>query len=213
MRVLLAEDHNIVRSGIRLLLETLNGVEVVQEAADGREALRLAREFYPDVVLMDITMPELNGLEATEQIKKDFPRVHVIILSVHAGEEYVVHALKAGASGYLVKDCDTKELELALRSVVKGDTYLSPTISKQVVTDYLRVLNREPESTQHLTTRQREVLQLIAEGHTTKEIATRLRLSEKTVQSHRMQIMQRLGLHDIAGLVRYAVRTGLIQAE
>ncbi len=162
---------------------------------------------------MDITMPELNGLEATEQIKKDFPRIHVIILSVHAGEEYVVHALKAGASGYIVKDADTKELDLALHSVAKGDTYLSPRISKNVVHDYLRRLTMEPESAEHLTRRQREVLQLIAEGHTTKEIATKLRLSEKTVQSHRMQIMRRLGVHDIAALVRYAVRTGLIQAE
>ena len=213
MRVLLAEDHNIVRSGIRLLLETLCGVELIQEAANGREALQFTREFHPDVVLMDITMPELNGLEATEQIKKDFPRIQVIILSVHTGEEYVVHALKAGASGYLVKDADTKELDLALRSVLKGETYLSAKISKVVVADYLRRLNREQESAEQLTPRQREILQLIAEGHTTKEIATKLHVSEKTVQSHRMQLMQRLGVHDIAALVRYAVRTGLIQAE
>jgi DNA-binding NarL/FixJ family response regulator len=213
MRVLLAEDHTIVRSGIRLLLENLSVVEAVLEAADGREALRLTHEFHPDVILMDITMPELNGLEATEQIKKDFPRIPVIILSVHAGEEYVVHALKAGASGYMVKDSDTEELDLALRAVMKGDTYLSHKISRGVVTDYLRRLSKEPKSPEQLTRRQREILQLIAEGHTTKEIAIRLRLSEKTVQSHRMQLMDRLGVHDIAGLVRYAVRTGLIQAE
>jgi DNA-binding NarL/FixJ family response regulator len=211
MRVLLVEDHHIVRSGVRLLLEGL-GVQVI-EAADGREAMSLTREIHPDIVLMDIMMPGLNGLEATEQIKRDFPRIHVIILSVHEGEEYVVHALKAGASGYVAKSGDTNELYLALRSVMQGGTYLSPRISKQVVSDYVRRLNDDREPPEQLTRRQREVLQLIAEGHTNKEIANTLGLSEKTVQSHRIQLMRRLGVHDIAGLVRYAVRTGLVQVE
>lgn len=213
MRVLLADDHTLVRAGFRTLLESLEGVEVVAEADDGREALRLIEIHQPDLVLMDIAMPGLNGLEATARVVDRFPFVRVVILSMHLNEEYVVRALQAGAVGYLLKDADAAELELAIRSVARGETYLSPPVSKQVIADYLRRVGDEQGPLEHLTPRQREVLQLIAEGHTSREIAHVLGVSVKTVDSHRAQLMERLGIHDIAGLVRYAIRTGLVSPE
>jgi DNA-binding NarL/FixJ family response regulator len=220
IRVLLAEDHTLVRAGIRALLQALTGVQVVAEANDGREALRLIKTYQPDVVLMDIAMTGLNGLEATARVTKEFPTVRVIILSMHSSEEYVAQALHAGAAGYLLKDAAAAELELAVKAVARGETYLSPAVSKHMITDYLRrvaggeagagegALSPDP-----LTPRQRETLQLIAEGHSTKEIASILHLSVKTVETHRMQLMARLDIHDIAGLVRYAIRIGLVAPD
>lgn len=220
IRVLIADDHNLVRAGIRSLLEAAAGIEVVAEAGDGREALRLIEEQRPDVVLMDIAMSGLNGLEATARAVQAFPQVRVIILSMHANEEYVVQALRAGASGYLLKDAGTAELELAVKAVARGETYLSPPISKQVISDYVHRIGGEAPGERgaagelkRLTQRQREILRLIARGHTTQEIARLLSISVKTVETHRTQLMERLNIHDIAGLVRYAIRTGLIDTD
>ncbi|MFQ5595115.1 MAG: response regulator [Anaerolineae bacterium] len=211
IRVLLAEDHSLVRAGFRALLQTLDGVRVVAEADDGRQALRLIETHQPDVVLMDIAMPGLNGLDATAHVAKAFPHVRVIILSMHANEEYVWQALRAGAAGYLLKDADISELEVAVRSVARGETYLTPPVSKQIIADYVRRVGGEPVPSEQLTPRQREVLQLIAEGHTTREIAQTLGVSVKTVETHRRQLMDRLDIHEVAGLVRHAIRIGLIQ--
>jgi len=213
IRVLLADDHALVRAGLRALLQNLPGIEVVAEAGDGREALQLLPTHRPDVVLADISMPGLNGLELAARAAKDWPGVRVVMLSMHANEEYVAQALRAGAAGYLLKDAATVELEAAVRAVGRGETYLSPAISKHVVTGFVQGTGRGPSSLEQLTPRQREVLQLIAEGNTTKEIAKKLAISVKTVETHRMQLMERLDLHDIAGLVRYAVRVGLIKPD
>lgn len=210
IRMLLAEDHTIVRAGIRALLQNLEGIEVVAEAGDGREAIRLIETHQPDIVLMDIGMAGLNGLEATARIAKEFPDVRVIILSMYASEEYVLQALRAGAVGYLLKDADMAELEIAIRAVAREETYLSPAVSKHVVADYVRRVGGEPSSLERLTRRQREILQLIAEGHSTQEIAQMLSISVKTVETHRSQLMERLDIHDVASLVRYAIRMGLI---
>ncbi len=220
IRVLLADDHGLVRAGIRALLQSLSGIEVVAEAEDGREALRLIAAHRPDVVLMDIAMPGLNGLEAAARATKEFPGVRVIILSMHANEEYVLQALRSGAAGYLLKGARTPELELAVISVARGETYLSPAASKHVVADYVQRTSGEiargeidVDPFERLTPRQREILQLIAEGRTTKEIARLLEISVKTVEMHRAQLMERLGIHDVAGLVRYAIRSGLVAAN
>jgi DNA-binding NarL/FixJ family response regulator len=215
VRVLLVDNHTIVRAGLRVLLETLPGLVVVAEASDGREALRLAALHRPDLVLMDIAMPEMNGLEATERLRREFPQIQVVILSMHAHEEYVLQALRLGARGYILKDAGTAELELAIAAVRRGETYLSPAVSRHVIDQYLHRVGGAPEPPpiEPLTPRQREVLQLIAEGRTNKEIADVLQISVKTVETHRMQLMQRLGIHDLAGLVRYAVRSGLIYLE
>jgi len=213
LRVLLAEDHTLVRAGIRALLESLDGVEVVAEAADGREALRLAQAHAPDILLMDITMKELNGLEATARLAKERSATRVIILSMHADQAYVRQALQAGAAGYLLKGADLAELELALKAVTRGDTYLSPSVSKGLVGDLLNGKAPAANPLDELTLRQREVLQLVAEGKTTKEIAGRLNLSIKTVETHRAQLMERLNIHDVAGLVKFAIRVGLVQAN
>lgn len=220
VRVIIADDHSLVRAGFCALVSRIDGIEVVAEAGDGHEALRLAKELHPDIILTDIAMPCMNGIELSGRISKEFPEVKVIVLSMHADAEYVIRALRAGAAGYMLKDAGTDELELALRSVIKGKTFLSPSVSKQVIDDYLfRVGSRNSNSDRGddlpecLTSRQREVLQLIAEGLTTKEIAQRLDLSIKTVDTHRTQIMERLDIHDIAGLVRYAIRKGIIAPE
>ncbi len=213
IRVLLADDHTLVRAGIRSLLENMEGIEVIAEAGDGREALRLVRTHRPDVVLMDIAMPGLNGLEAAARIAKKFPNVRVIILSMHVNEEYVLQTLRAGAAGYMVKGADAAELEIAIRAVARGETYLSPMVSKHVVTDYIQRISGETSPLELLTPRQREVLQLIAEGYSTKKIARTLKISVKTVETHRMQLMERLDIHDIAGLVRYAIRVGLVKPD
>ena len=216
IRILLADDHTLVRAGIRSLLEQVPNVEVVAEANDGRDALRLIHEHQPDIVFMDVTMQGLNGLDATAQITKTCPGVQVIMLSMHKNEEYVSQALRVGAAGYLLKDAATTELELAVQAVARGETYLSPAVSKHVVDRYLQRVNNTTERASEptrLTVRQREILQLIAEGHTTKQIAGLLHLSTKTVETHRSQLMDRLGIRHIAGLVRYAVRTGLVAPD
>jgi DNA-binding NarL/FixJ family response regulator len=217
IQVVLADDHALVRAGIRMLLQNIEGIEVIAEADDGHEALRLVEQRQPNVVILDIAMPGLNGLEVAARITKSFPQVRVIMLSMHGNEEYVLQALRAGATGYLLKGARTAELELAVRAVADGETYLSPAASKHVVGDYVqRSLNApapaqsEPRPAERLTPRQREILQLIAEGQTTKEIARTLTLSVKTVEMHRAQLMERLDIHDVAGLVRYAIRTGIV---
>jgi DNA-binding NarL/FixJ family response regulator len=213
IRVLLADNHTLVRAGLRALLRSIDGIEVVAEADDGREALHLVGTQQPDVVLMDVAMPEMNGLEATARVSKEFPSVRVIILSMHANEEYVLQALRAGAAGYVLKDSGVSELELALKSVSRGETYLSPAVSKHVVADYVRRVGGESNSLEQLTPRQREILQLLAEGRSMKEIAQLLFISIKTVETHRAQLMERLDIHDVPGLVRYAIRIGLVTPD
>lgn len=213
LRILLAEDHTLVRAGIRALLESLEGVEVVGEASDGREALQLAASLHPDILLMDITMKGLNGLEAAARLAKERSATRVIILSMHADQVYVRQALQAGAAGYLLKGADVAELELALKAVMRGDTYLSPSISKDLVGNLLAGKTPVSNPLDELTPRQREILQLVAEGRTTKEIAGRLDLSVKTVETHRAQLMERLDIHDVPGLVKFAIRVGLTQTD
>ena len=221
IRVMLADDHKLVRGGLSALLKGIGGVEVVAEANDGREAIQLCESHQPDIILMDIAMTGMNGLEATSRISKEFPQVRVIILSMHTSEEYVLKALRAGAAGYLLKDAGISELELAITAVAQGETYLSPPVSKHVITDYVRRVGLEQDSDemvdrpaiQRLTFRQREILQLIAEGNSTQEIANLLSISVKTVETHRMQLMERLDIHDVAGLVRFAIRVGLVSIE
>jgi len=212
IRVLLADDHALVRAGMRSLLNTMTEVQVVGEAASGEEALELAGRERPDIVLMDIAMKGMSGLDAAARLRERHPEVRAIILSMHAGEEYVLKALRAGAVGYLLKDAATGELELALRSVMRGESWFSPAVSRQVVEGYVQRVGGEAVA-DTLTARQREVLKLVAGGKSTKEIAYELKLSVKTVETHRAQIMERLGIRDVAGLVRYALRTGLVPPD
>ena len=212
-KVLLADNHTLVRAGIRALLEQIPDVTVV-EAGDGREALKLVEVHRPNLVLMDITMPVMNGLEATGRIVKEFPQTRVVMLSVHNDEEYVLQSLRAGAVGYLLKDAGRAELEIAVAAVGRNETYLSPAVSRHVVGDYVRRISGGVEGRlETLTPRQREILQLIAEGKSTKEIASILDVSVKTVETHRAQLMERLDIHDVAGLVRYAIRNGIVTAD
>ncbi|HXB54640.1 MAG TPA: response regulator transcription factor [Vicinamibacteria bacterium] len=213
IRVLLADDHTLVRAGIQGLLQGLPGVEVVGEAGDGQEALRLAEALRPDVVLMDVGMPGLNGLEVAGRLATLDASIRVIILSMHTSEEYVLRALRAGCAGYLLKASAVAELEVAVRAVARGESYLSPAVSKRVVDDYVSRTGGATDPLDALTPRQREILQLAAEGHSSKEIAERLGVSYRTVEAHRAQLMERLGVHDLAGLVRFAVRVGLIRPE
>src|SRR4029077_17179407 len=213
IRILLADDHALVRAGIRTLLEKIPNVEVVGEASTGRQALEMVKTRLPNLVFMDIAMADLGGLEALPRITKDFPGVKVIILSAHANEEYVIRALREGASGYMLKDSATTELELAINSVIQGKVYLSPSISRTVIDDYLQRVGEPLSPLEQLTARQREILQLLAEGKSTKEVAYDLGISVKTVESHRLQLMDRLNIHDMPGLVRYAIRSGLVSAE
>jgi DNA-binding NarL/FixJ family response regulator len=213
IRVLLADDHTLVRAGIRGLLEGLADVDVVGEAGDGQEALRLAESLGPDVVLLDVGMPGLNGLEVAGRIGALDASIRVVILSMHSSEEYVLRALRAGCAGYLLKASAVSELEVAVRAVARGETYLSPAVSKRVVDDYVSRTGGAADPLDALTPRQREVLQLAAEGLSSKEIAQRLGLSYRTVEAHRAQLMERLGVHDLAGLVRFAMRVGLIRPE
>lgn len=212
IRVLLADDHALVRAGMRSLLGAMAQVDVVGEASSGEEALAIASRERPDVVLMDIAMRGMTGLEAAGRMRQACPGVRVVILSMHSGEEYVLQALRAGAVGYLLKDAATGELELALRSVMRGESWFSPAVSRQVVEGYVQRVGGEPVA-DVLTARQREVLRLVARGRSTKEIAYDLNLSVKTVETHRAQIMERLGIRDVAGLVRYALRTGLVPPD
>jgi len=213
IRVLLADDHQLVRAGICSLLEKIPGVEVVGEASNGREALELVRSELPDLVLMDIAMPVLGGIETLSRITKKFPRTRVVILSAYATEDYVSRAFHAGAAGYLLKYAATVELETAIRLVAQDKTYLSPAISRIIINGYLeRGVESELNPLARLTDRQREILHRIAEGETTKEIASSLGVSVKTVEAHRLQLMARLDIHDVPGLVRYAIRNGLVAA-
>ena len=213
VRVLLADDHELVRAGIRLLLEKVSGVEVVGEVGDGKEAIRLVEEHKPDVVLTDIAMPGLNGLEVTRHLTKTFPTVRVVILSMYSDDEHVYLALRAGAAGYLLKGAAREELKLAIRAVAQGDMYLSPALSKPVIVEYTQRTNVGVSQLKGLSPRQTEVLQLIAKGKTTKQIALELHISVKTVETHRMQLMDRLEIHDISGLVRLAIKVGLVDLE
>ncbi len=212
IRIVLADDHNLVRSGLKSLLEGMHGVEVVAEARNGREAVDLANSANPDVILMDIGMKELNGIEAAAIIARDYPSVRVIILSMHDTQDFVSEALKAGAAGYVLKDAAPLELEFALQAVAGGETYLSPRVLRQVVQSYVRPPDTET-GLEALSPRQREILKAIAIGRTTKQIAYDLALSIKTIETHRAQIMERLDIHDIAGLVRFSIRIGLINAH
>jgi DNA-binding NarL/FixJ family response regulator len=212
IRVMLADDHALVRAGIRALVERIAGVEVVGEASNGREAVELVGERRPDVALINISMPELNGLEATVRIASAYPRTRVVIVSLHADEEYVRRALAHGASGYLVKSADPTELELAIRAASRGEVWLSPSVSRSVIRSLLA--HRPPdEPFEVLTSRQREVLQLVAEGLTSKDIADRLGVSVKTIESHRAQLMKRLGVSNVPALVRSAIRLGIVADE
>ena len=214
IRVLLADDHTLVRAGIRALLEKLPGVEVAGEASDGREVIDLINAHQPDIVLMDISMPGLNGLQALARITRDFPHVRVIILSMHPNDEYVLQALKSGASGYLLKRAATAELPVALKNVIGGEIYLSREISSLFIKKFpLQQIARSRSPLEQLTPRQREILQLLAEGQTTKAIAAILKVSDKTVEYHRSKLMAGLKIFDVAGLVRFAMRTGVISQE
>lgn len=225
IRVVLAEDHTLVRAGLRALVECVDNVVVVGEAADGAEAEKAVEELRPNLVLMDIAMPKMNGIEVTGRINRSHPDVRVIILSMYATEEYVLQALQAGAAGYLMKDSDLDEVQRAVEFVMSGQTYLSPTVSQHVA-DYLRRVQKStslpaqpvaaqspsaaPSVSTDLTPRQLEILRLIADGFSTREIANSLTISIKTAETHRANIMHRLNIHDVAGLTRYAMRIGLI---
>ena len=213
IQVLLVDDHKLVRAGIRSLLEKLSAIEVVAEAGDGLEALLQVAEHHPQVVLMDIAMPNLNGLEATRRMSTEFPEVPVIILSIYSDEEHVYQALRAGAAGYLLKGAAIEELELAIRAVAHGETYLSPPISRPVIMEYVRRTNAGQGLTERLSPRQSEILKLVAEGKSMKQIALGLGISVKTVEAHRTALMTRIDVHDIAGLVRFAVKHGLIDLD
>ena len=213
IQVLLVDDHKLVRAGIRSLLEKLSAIEVVAEAGDGLEALLQVAEHNPQVVLMDIAMPNLNGLEATRRMSTEFPEVPVIILSIYSDEEHVYQALRAGAAGYLLKGAAIEELELAIRAVAHGETYLSPPISRPVIMEYVRRTNAGQGLTERLSPRQSEILKLVAEGRSMKQIALGLGISVKTVEAHRTALMARIDVHDIAGLVRFAVKHGLIDLD
>jgi DNA-binding NarL/FixJ family response regulator len=210
--VLLADDHTLVRAGLRALLETLPDVSSVLEASDGREALEVIAAHRPDVVLMDIAMPRLNGLEAAAMVARDYPATRTIVLSMHGAEAHVLQALRAGAAGYLLKDAAAVELPLAIRAVQRGEIYISSAVSRVVVSGYLAGVTSEAAAgpLDSLSARQREILQLIAEGRTTKEIAFSLELSVKTVETHRRQLMERLQIFDVPGLVRFALRHGIV---
>jgi two-component system, NarL family, response regulator NreC len=210
-KVLLAEDLTLLRSGVRALLESTGKVQIVGEAADGREALKLAQKLTPDVVLMDVAMPEMNGIEAARQIRKALPQVRVMMLSMHADRQYIFESLRAGASGYVLKNAAPTELLSAIQTVVTGGTFLSSSLADLVMDDYLRRARGQHAETEmeKLSAREREVLQLLAEGNSSSEIARRLHISTRTVDTHRQHIMEKLDIHSIAGLTRFAIRHGL----
>jgi DNA-binding NarL/FixJ family response regulator len=211
-RLLLADDHTLVRAGVRKLLESMPDIEVVGEADDGRKVLLMAEQLQPDLVLMDLSMPGLTGLEATARIVKAWPKMRVVVLSMHQNEEYVRQAMRNGARAYLLKDAAPHELELALKAVLCGQTYISSAVAKSVAGGNTHGGNELQSSAVQLTPRQTEVLRLVVEGLSSKEIARRLNVSVKTVDSHRTGMMKQLDIHEVTGLVRYAMRTGLISA-
>ncbi len=212
-RILLADDHGIVRQGLRAVLAREPSLEVIGESSDGREAVRLAEALQPNIVIMDISMPQLNGLEAAKQIVKASPRTHIIILSMHSDETYLIRALQAGVKGYLLKESAEEDLIRAVRMVAQGKTFFSPAVTNALLADYMRDMQQRNlrDSYDLLTERERELLQLLAEGKSNKEAATVLDVSTNTVETHRTNLMQKLGLHNTAEIVLYAVRKKIIQ--
>jgi two-component system, NarL family, response regulator NreC len=213
IHILLADDHTILRAGLKMMLNAQPDMEVVGEAQDGRQAMQEAQRLHPDIILMDITMPDMNGIEATKQIKKQLPDVKVLILTMHENDEYLYQALRAGASGYMLKEAADTDLISALHVVQNGHFYLSPAAQSVMVGDYLQRLRagEEKDSYSSLTEREREILKLVAEGYTNNQIAERLVISPKTVDTHRTHIMDKLNLHSRAELVKYAMRRGLLE--
>lgn len=214
VKVFLADDHAILREGLHSLIDGISGMEVIGEAGNGREAVRLAMEVKPDVVVMDVNMPDLNGIEATRQLVKELPGVKVIALSMYSDKRFVAGMLKAGASGYMLKSSAFDELSTAFETVVAGKIYLSPKVAGIVVEDYIGYLAKGKSApTEVLTPREREIVQLLAEGKSVKNIASRLHVSEKTVHTHRQNIMEKLDIHSIAELTKYAIREGITSVE
>lgn len=213
IRILLADDHTILRAGLKMMLNAQPDMEVIGEAQDGRQAIQEAQRLQPDVILMDITMPDLNGIEATRQIKRVLAEVKILVLTMHENDEYVFQALRAGASGYMLKEAADTELITAIHVIKSGQFYLSPTAQSVVVGDYLQRVRtgEERDSYSSLTEREREILKLVAEGHTNNQIAERLIISPKTVDTHRTHVMDKLNLHSRAELVKYAMRRGLLE--
>jgi DNA-binding NarL/FixJ family response regulator len=210
IKILLADDHRIMREGLRYLIEKEADLKVVAEAADGRTAVRLAREVSPDMVIIDITMPDLNGIGATQQILSEAPNTKVLAVSMHSDDQFVTGMLRAGASGYFLKDCAADELVYAIRAVIAGEIYLSPKIASMVVEGYLRALSkRRLTKAAELTASEREILQLVTEGETSKRIASRLYIAEKTVDAYRQKIMAKLNIRTIAGLTKFAIQKGI----
>lgn len=213
-RVIIADDHTIVRHGLMKLLQQKDDFEVVAEAQNGQTTVLLARDLLPDIVVMDVGMPDLNGIDATQQILRDNPKVKVLALSMHSGKKFVMAMLKAGASGYLLKDCALEELTSALETIIAGKTYLSPSITDVVIQNYVHPSPGEDESAfSVLSQREREVLQLMSEGNTTKQIAMQLHISPKTVEGHRLRLMTKLDIDNVAQLTKYAIQEGLTSAE
>ncbi len=214
IRIILADDHAIVRHGLNKLIQQQEDMEVIAQVADGHSTVELTRELLPDMVIMDIGMPDLNGIDATGQIIREFPQVKVIGLSMHSGKKFVIEMLKAGASGYLLKDCALEELTTAIKAVASGKTYLSPSITDVVVENYVRHSQKKESSAfSLLSQREREVLQLMAEGKTTKQIGLKLHISPKTVEGHRLRIMEKLNMDSVAKLTKYAIQEGLTSPE
>ena len=211
IRVLITEDHTIVRQGLVALLRSEPDIEVVGEASDGLEAFEMAKKLIPDVVLMDIAMRNLNGLDATRKIKKLFPEMKVLVLTMYDNEECIFQILKAGASGYLIKDSAMTDLISAIKAISQGDSYLSPSISRKVIDEYIRraEMGEKRSADDPLSSREREILQLIAEGHSIPQVASLLCISKKTVEAHKTHMMEKLNIHDKVGLIKYAIRTGL----
>ncbi len=210
IRVLLADDHPVVRTGIGAVLKELPNVTIIAEAGDGQEAIELIKQHQPDVAIVDVAMPKLNGIEVAVRACKQWPQVRILMISGNRNEEFVIQALRAGVCGYVLKDGTASELRLALETIMGGAKYLSPIVSKQVLDDYVRRVGEHTTLLDALTPRQRQVLQLLAEGSSTKEIASSISTSVKTVEAHRAQLMARLGVNDLASLVRYAIRAGLV---
>lgn len=209
-KILLVDDHNILREGLFVMLEALNSIDVVAQASDGRTAISLTRKFNPDIVLMDINMPGLNGIDCAQKLKEEFPNLKIIILSMHSDRQLVIGALRAGISGYLLKDCDFEELKRAIQTVNANETYLSPQITGTVVKGYMdKLIQLDDSSLGILTVREREILQLVAEGNSTRQMAEKINLSTKTIEYHRRNIMEKLDIHNTAELTKFAIREKL----
>jgi DNA-binding NarL/FixJ family response regulator len=213
IRVLLADDHTLVRAGIRSLLETIENLEVIAESGDGREALELISRHRPDLALLDIGMPGMNGIEIARQSRQASPKTKIMMLSMYDDKTHVTQAIRAGVAGYLLKGAAVVELPLAIKAVLRGELYLTPRVSRHLVDDFLNDKSGESGPLESLPQRQREILQLIAEGRSTKEIAGIFEVSVKTIETHRARLMERLDIHDVPGLVRFAIRSGLVSSE